>query len=128
MLAGISVEYYLRLERGRANHPSPQILDALARALRLDAKATQHLYDLAAPAGPDIGDRKAGARPLAELVDQFSMPAIVANRYLDVVAQIRLHGRCRQSSHPDRTSCAGDLWTRLPASSTLIGRRRPIPR
>src|SRR5262245_42274743 len=86
MLAGISVEYYLRLERGRSNHPSPQILDALARALRLDAKATQHLYDLAAPAGPGIGDRQAGARPLAELVDQFSMPAIVANRYLDVVA------------------------------------------
>src|SRR5262245_40817898 len=86
MLAGISVEYYLRLERGRANHPSPQVLDALARALRLDAKAAQYLYDLAAPAGPEIGDRSAGARPLAEVIDQFSMPAIVANRYLDVVA------------------------------------------
>ena len=43
MLAGISAEYYLRLERGRAQHPSSQILDALARALQLDAKATQHL-------------------------------------------------------------------------------------
>ena len=41
MLAGISAEYYLRLERGRAQHPSPQILDALARALQLDRKATR---------------------------------------------------------------------------------------
>jgi transcriptional regulator with XRE-family HTH domain len=56
MLAGISVEYYLRLERGRAQHPYPQILHAFARALQLDAKATQHLYDLAGPTGPDIGD------------------------------------------------------------------------
>jgi transcriptional regulator with XRE-family HTH domain len=86
MLAGISVEYYLRLERGRAQHPSPEILGALARALRLDAKATQHLYDLAGPTARDTSDLEAGARPLAELIDQFLMPAIVANSYLDVVA------------------------------------------
>jgi transcriptional regulator with XRE-family HTH domain len=84
MLAGISVEYYLRLERGRAQHPSPQILHALARALQLDAKATQHLYDLAGPTGPDIGDLQ--ARALGEVIDQFLMPAVVANRYLDVLA------------------------------------------
>jgi transcriptional regulator with XRE-family HTH domain len=86
MLAGISAEYYLRLERGRAQHPSPQILEALARALQLDGKATRHLYDLAGPTRPDSGVLEAGVRPLAELVDQFLMPAIVANRYLDVVA------------------------------------------
>ena len=49
MLAGISAEYYLRLERGRAQHPSPQILDALARALQLDIKATKYLHELASP-------------------------------------------------------------------------------
>jgi transcriptional regulator with XRE-family HTH domain len=38
MLAGISVDYYLRLEQGRDQHPSPQVLDALARALRLTAR------------------------------------------------------------------------------------------
>jgi len=90
MLAGISAEYYLRLERGRAKNPSPQILDALARALQLDAKATQHLHDLVDPTGRDTGELKAGARPLAELVDQFLMPAIVANRYLDVLAANRI--------------------------------------
>jgi transcriptional regulator with XRE-family HTH domain len=86
LLAGISAEYYLRLERGRAQHPSPQILDALARALQLDAKATQHLYDLAGPTSPGTCDRKPPDRPLAGLVDQFLVPAIAANRYLDVLA------------------------------------------
>jgi len=49
MLAGISAAYYLRLERGRAHNPSAQILDALARALQLDIKATRYLHQLANP-------------------------------------------------------------------------------
>jgi transcriptional regulator with XRE-family HTH domain len=40
ILAGISPNYYLRLEQGRDQRPSPQVIDALARALRLDADAT----------------------------------------------------------------------------------------
>ena len=46
-LAGISVDYYVRLEQGKDHHPSPQILDALARALRLDPPSTVHLHRLA---------------------------------------------------------------------------------
>src|ERR1700739_4961139 len=49
MLAGISAEYYLRLEVGRDKNPSPQVVEALARALRLDAKATLYLHQLANP-------------------------------------------------------------------------------
>src|SRR6476660_3956398 len=88
MLAGISVDYYLRLEQGRDQHPSSQVLDALARALRLDVKATEHLHRLA-------GLRAARSpRPVAEtaadgldqLIDQISLPAIVTNRYQDVLA------------------------------------------
>ncbi len=86
MLAGISVEYYLRLERGRAHNPSPQIIDALARALRLDAKATRYLHDLAAPTGGDTSELEAAAHGFADVIDQFLMPAIVANRYRDVLA------------------------------------------
>src|ERR1700749_171043 len=56
MLAGISAEYYLRLEVGRDKHPSPQVLDALARALQLDAKATRHVHNLAKPTGSGIPD------------------------------------------------------------------------
>jgi transcriptional regulator with XRE-family HTH domain len=86
MLAGISAEYYLRLERGRAQNPSPQIVDALARALQLDAKATRYLHDLAAPKGGDTSELEAAAHGFAEVIDQFLMPAIVVNRYRDVLA------------------------------------------
>src|SRR6201995_718832 len=53
MLAGISAEYYLRLEVGRDTNPSAQVVDALARALQLDAKATQHLHELVTQPGGD---------------------------------------------------------------------------
>ena len=87
MLAGISAEYYMRLEVGRDKNPSSQVVDALARALRLDTKATQHLQNLAAPTETDTPDVEvARAYALTELIDQFLMPAIVANRYLDVLA------------------------------------------
>src|SRR5580698_7310304 len=46
-LAGISSDYYLRLEQGRDQHPSPQIIEAVARALRLDEDATAYLHGLA---------------------------------------------------------------------------------
>jgi transcriptional regulator with XRE-family HTH domain len=47
MLAGISPDYYLRLEQGRDRNPSVQVLQALARVLYLDADATAHLIGLA---------------------------------------------------------------------------------
>jgi transcriptional regulator with XRE-family HTH domain len=87
-LAGISSDYYLRLEQGRDKNPSAQILDALARALRLDVKATEYLYQLAGPASGrrDHATVEAAADGSAELIEQFAMPAIVANRCLDVLA------------------------------------------
>ena len=88
MLAGISSDYYLRLEQGRDKNPSAQILDALARALQLDIKGTEYLYQLANPAGThweETGLEEA-ADGLAELIEQFSMPALVASRYQDVLA------------------------------------------
>ncbi|MFE2032340.1 helix-turn-helix transcriptional regulator [Streptomyces scopuliridis] len=55
MLAGISVDYVTRLEQGRAAHPSAQVVEALARALRLSGTERAHLFRLAglAPPGPD---------------------------------------------------------------------------
>ena len=62
MLAGISSDYYLRLEQGRDRHPSAQVIDALARALQLDEEATAHLHSLAAEHGPAASHRaRAGA-------------------------------------------------------------------
>jgi len=49
LLAGISSDYYMRLEQGRDQHPSAQVLDAIARVLRLDADAAAHLHGLARP-------------------------------------------------------------------------------
>ena len=86
MLAGISAEYYLRLEVGRDTHPSPQVVDALARALRLDAKATQYLRELATQPGGNASELEAEAYALAEIVQQISMPAVLVNRYQDVLA------------------------------------------
>src|SRR5258708_18893444 len=88
LLAGISAEYYLRLEQGRDKNPSQQILDALARALQLDVKGTEYLYQLASPTSSrrDHGSVEAAADGSAELIEQVAMPAIVASRCLDVLA------------------------------------------
>jgi transcriptional regulator with XRE-family HTH domain len=87
-LAGISSAYYLRLEQGRDTRPSAQVVDALARALRLDVKATEYLHRLAsAPGGrrpPSAGETVANG--LDQLIDQFPMPAIVASKCQDVLA------------------------------------------
>jgi transcriptional regulator with XRE-family HTH domain len=90
MLAGISSDYYLRLEQGRDTHPSAQVIDALSRVLQLDVKASEYLRQLASPssrrrdpAGIDAADAADG---VDELIDQFPMPAIVASRSLDVLA------------------------------------------
>jgi transcriptional regulator with XRE-family HTH domain len=55
LLAGISVDYITRLEQGRASNPSAQVVEALARALRLSATERAHLFRLAglAPPGPE---------------------------------------------------------------------------
>jgi transcriptional regulator with XRE-family HTH domain len=122
MLAGISSEYYLRLEVGRDKHPSAQVLDALARALRLNTKATQHLHSLANPTGSDNPDLEvARAYALTELIDQFLMPAIVANRYL-----ARCVGRKCDCSRPVAGVHTG---TKLPTLALFRSRRpRDLPR
>jgi transcriptional regulator with XRE-family HTH domain len=51
VLAGVSVDCYVRLEQGRERRPSPQVLDALAAALQLDDAGRRHLHHLADAAG-----------------------------------------------------------------------------
>jgi transcriptional regulator with XRE-family HTH domain len=91
LLAGVSSDYYVRLEQGRDQHPSPQVLDALARALQLDDDATAYLHRLAA-APPDRRRRKA-VRPekvpagIVQLIGSWGQtPAYVCGRYMDVLA------------------------------------------
>jgi transcriptional regulator with XRE-family HTH domain len=88
-LAGVSVDYYVRLEQGRAAHPSAEVLDALARALQLDDVERRHMHGLAVP--PQA--RRRAARPervppgLRRLVDQLDgVPAVVLGRRMDLLA------------------------------------------
>jgi len=88
MLAGISTEYYTRLEQGRDRHPSAQVLDAVARVLGLDGPSTAYLHRLADPARrPRRAPRRAErVRPgVAAVVDSWPAPAYVEGRYLDVL-------------------------------------------
>jgi transcriptional regulator with XRE-family HTH domain len=82
-LAGISVDYYVRLEQGRDLCPSDSVLDALARALRLDAVERTHLYDLArSDQAPAVVETETAAlRPnVRRLLDYLDAPALVVGR------------------------------------------------
>ncbi|GAA5039651.1 transcriptional regulator with XRE-family HTH domain [Thermocatellispora tengchongensis] len=89
VLAGVNADYYTRLEQGRERHPSPQVLDALSRALRLDTDARAHLYRLAGTSPSDrfthTTDRVSPA--LRQLMDGYpGAPAFVINLTLDILA------------------------------------------
>ncbi|MEU5710011.1 MULTISPECIES: helix-turn-helix transcriptional regulator, partial [Streptomyces] len=88
-LAGVSTEYYTRLEQGRAAHPSPEVVDALARALRLDAAEREHLTNLLARPGarraPVNPQRvRQGLHLMLQTLDE--VPAFVIGRRTDVLA------------------------------------------
>nr|WP_232246308.1 helix-turn-helix transcriptional regulator [Kitasatospora mediocidica] len=92
-LAGVSVNYYTRLEQGQSRHASPEVLDALARALRLDGDERAHLHALARPAKPcDKPVQEEQLRPgLAGLVDAFSNgPSVIIGRTTDLLAWNRM--------------------------------------
>jgi len=85
-LAGVSVEYYLRIEQGRETNPSDQVLNGLARALNLDDDTAAYLRDLV----PRCGNRRArkDLNPAIDsLIDGWPLsPALVHDRALNVVS------------------------------------------
>jgi transcriptional regulator with XRE-family HTH domain len=91
-LAGVSVDYYIRLERGRSLNVSEAVLDAVARALSLNDTERDHLFTLARPDRtrrplPPQRVRPGLHRVLESLTDT---PAMVLGRRLDVLAGNRL--------------------------------------
>lgn len=98
--AGISVDYYTRLEQGRESNPSDSVVEALARVLRLDSDSVDHVYRLRASPGtgfpgtvsPDPHESDSDAAPeatarMTALVAAVRPdPAYVLNRLADVVA------------------------------------------
>ncbi|MEH0845576.1 helix-turn-helix transcriptional regulator [Micromonospora sp. CPCC 205711] len=93
VLAGVSVDYYARLEQGRERHPSAQVLDAIGRVLRLDADARGHAFRLAGlnPALGPNSSRDLVHPALLQLLDAFpSSAAYVLNPAFDVLATNRV--------------------------------------
>jgi transcriptional regulator with XRE-family HTH domain len=92
VLAGVSVDYYTRMERGNLGGVSESVLEALARGLQLDDAERAHLFDLARAAQPAAPRRRRrsqqGVRPSVQLLlDSITgAPAVVQNGRLDILA------------------------------------------
>ncbi|MFF8595234.1 helix-turn-helix transcriptional regulator [Streptomyces sp. NPDC015220] len=93
MLAGMSSDYYAKMERGNLAGVSPEVLDALARALRLDDAESEHLHDLARAANPSPSRRRSRPAPsairpsLQRFLDAITgAPAWVVNQRADIIA------------------------------------------
>ena len=97
VLAGVSIQYYIRLERGDVSGASEGVLEALARALRLDDAERAHLFDLARAAQPTGSrPRRRQAKPRIRPEIQWTLDAItgaaayVGNDRLDILATNQL--------------------------------------
>jgi transcriptional regulator with XRE-family HTH domain len=93
MLAGVSVDYYIRLERGRNVNASESVLDAVARAMRLDDTERAHLMMLARPSRARRRPLSPQQVPLAlhRVLDAWTeTPAVVLGRRMDVLVANRM--------------------------------------
>lgn len=104
MLAGLSTDYYTRLERGKIRGASESVLNAIARALQLDDVEREHLFDLAriAPGTsaarsrkPTMGSVRASVQ---RVLDNMNIPAVVVNAQQDLIAS-NLMGRALFAPH-----------------------------
>jgi MmyB-like transcription regulator ligand binding domain/Helix-turn-helix domain len=106
MLAGVSLDYYTRLERGNIRGASDSVLDAIARALQLNDAEREYLFDLARTAPVAATARNPRPTPQAvrtsvqRVLDHMTVPAIVHNANQDLVAA-NLMGRALYAPHFD---------------------------
>lgn len=103
MLAGVSLDYYSRLERGNLRGASESVLDAIARALQLDDAEREHLFHLAhgepLPVAASAKSEEATVRTSVQRVlDNMAVPAVVTNAQQDMIAANAL-GRALYSLH-----------------------------
>ena len=95
-LAGVSIAYYAKLERGDASGVSDTVLEALARALQLDDAERGHLFDVARAQQPVPRRRRRRRAPqtvrpsVQRLLDRIDAPAYVRNGRMDILAMNRL--------------------------------------
>jgi transcriptional regulator with XRE-family HTH domain len=91
MLAGVSASYYSRLEQGLSLNASPEVLDAIARALRLNETERRHLHDLAAGTRRRAAGRRSAPERMTTALHQLvaamgDTPVVVLGRRSDVLA------------------------------------------
>jgi transcriptional regulator with XRE-family HTH domain len=95
MLAGVSIDYYVRMERGSLAGASDTVLDGVARALQLDEAEREHLFDLARAAEPSPRRRRPSPGTVPATVEQVleaitEAPAWVRNARHDLLAANRM--------------------------------------
>jgi transcriptional regulator with XRE-family HTH domain len=122
-LAGVSVEYYKRLERGNAGGVSDSVLEALAHALQLEDAERAHLFDLARAASPVAAKRRRPARlsvrpVVLRVLDSISAPAIVRNSRVDYLAANPLGRALYAPDDRGLSDLVGELSTRSPEFGT----------
>ena len=121
LLAGVSIDYYVRMERGNLAGASDQVLEGVANALQLDDAEREHLLSLARAAGPSATRRArpapATVRPvIQQVLDAITdAPAWVRNARHDIIAMNTL---ARALYSPVLHSAAAGATSRRPANTT----------
>ncbi|GGZ52177.1 helix-turn-helix transcriptional regulator [Streptomyces bluensis] len=127
-LAGVSVDYYVRLEQGRNRGVSDAVLGAVAGALRLDEDERAHFFRLARPQKPEADpgrahDGAAARAGVRRLLDWISAPALAMGRRMDVLAWNR--AACALITDFSALPPAERNLCRLHLLNDEIGRRYP---
>ena len=138
LLAGVSVPYYTRLERGDARGATDAVLDSISRALLLDDAERAHLFDLVRAANATAAEARAPRHParqpvrpeLRNMLEAMSgVPAYIRNARLDILAGNSLARALSRRSSPvlrgRSTRPASPSWTPPPPSSTPTGTLSP---
>lgn len=120
MLAGVSIDYYVRMERGNLSGASDGVLEALANALRLDEAERDHLFALARAAGPGRNRRRVVPKTVRPVIQQVldamtDAPAWVRNGRHDIVA---MNALARALYSPVLSSPVAGPTPRRPANTT----------
>ncbi|MFB6572464.1 helix-turn-helix transcriptional regulator [Streptomyces noursei] len=130
-LGAVGVTWYTWLEQGRDIHVSPQVLDAVARALQLDRAERSHLFALAGAVDPLPGKECTGVpRALRDILDGLEpYPAVVQNSRFDILAYNATYGQllCDLDALPDEDrNCMWLAFTHPGWRASLVDREATV--
>ncbi|MFP3991298.1 helix-turn-helix transcriptional regulator [Streptomyces sp. E11-3] len=135
-LSGVGITWYTWLEQGRPINASAQVLDAVARTLRLDRPEREHLYNLAEVpytpdgAGPQEGPQDVGPE-IQGIIDALDpLPAVVYNGRFDILATNPGYRALFSMPHPVDRGVPNALWTLFTVpepSCPLVFREAELP-